>query len=42
VIVEDGDSEQILHHELFTINERQVGIERHLSFVVPLFDPLPP
>jgi pre-mRNA-splicing helicase BRR2 len=42
VIVEDGDAEQILHYEQFILKENQVGQEEHLSFSVPLFDPLPP
>lgn len=42
ILVEDGDSEQILHYEQFILRESQVGADHHLSFTVPLFDPLPP
>ena len=42
ILVQDGDSEQILHYEQFILKENQVGQDHHLSFTVPLFDPLPP
>lgn len=42
IMVQDGDSEQILHYEQFILRESTVGVEHHLSFSVPLFDPLPP
>jgi pre-mRNA-splicing helicase BRR2 len=31
-----------LHYEQFILKENMVGVEHHLSFAVPLFDPLPP
>ena len=42
VIVEDSDSESILHTEQFILKEKH-ATERHmLSFIVPLYEPLPP
>ena len=31
-----------MHYEQFILKENQVGQDHHLSFTVPLFDPLPP
>lgn len=42
VIVEDGDSENILYHESFILKRRYAQEEHYLTFTVPLFDPLPP
>lgn len=42
IMVTDGDCERILHSQQFVLVENQVGMEHHLTFTVPLFDPLPP
>eukprot|EP00916_Digyalum_oweni_P004984 GHVL01008895.1.p1 GENE.GHVL01008895.1~~GHVL01008895.1.p1 ORF type:complete len:2144 (+),score=476.12 GHVL01008895.1:34-6465(+) len=42
IIVEDVDSELILHHELFILRHNQSKQEHCISFTVPLQDPPPP
>ena len=42
LIVEDNDSEIILHHEMFNIKEKNVLNEKRLNFIVPIINPLPP
>jgi pre-mRNA-splicing helicase BRR2 len=42
IIVEDVDGEKILHHEPFIMQARNAVEENHISFTVPMFDPLPP
>ena len=42
VLVEDADGEQILHSEQFILKEKSRGEQQLLSFVVPLYDPMPP
>lgn len=45
IIVEDGDGETILHHELTVLKSHQVsqeGFELTLDFAVPITEPLPP
>jgi len=42
IFVSDGDSEHVLHSEQFVLYEGQTQMDHHLSFTVPLFDPLPP
>ena len=44
LLVTDADCEQILHAEYFTLHEQQarMKVEQHVSFMVPLFDPLHP
>eukprot|EP01107_Rhizomastix_libera_P003769 TRINITY_DN1648_c0_g2_i1.p2 TRINITY_DN1648_c0_g2~~TRINITY_DN1648_c0_g2_i1.p2 ORF type:complete len:2183 (-),score=603.76 TRINITY_DN1648_c0_g2_i1:51-6599(-) len=44
VLVEDGDCEQLLHHEFFVLKHKysQAGEPHLLSFTVPIFEPLPP
>lgn len=42
VVVEDVDSEQILHHEYFLLKQRFVDEEHYIDFTIPLYDPLPP
>ena len=42
VIVEDGDSENILYHETFLLKQRYSKEDHYLTFTVPLFEPLPP
>ncbi|KAJ3184262.1 DEIH-box ATPase [Geranomyces variabilis] len=42
VLVEDVDSEIILHHDTFVLKQRYAEEDHHLTFTVPLFEPLPP
>lgn len=42
ITVEDVDSEIILHQEPFTLRKRYATEEHHVTFTVPIFDPLPP
>ena len=42
LFVEDNDSEIILHHEMFSIKEKNVLNEKRLNFIVPIINPLPP
>lgn len=42
VIVEDVDSEVILHYEQFVMKYKHSEQEHLVTFTVPLFDPLPP
>lgn len=42
VIVEDVDSETILHHEFFVLKKRFSQEEHILSFTIPIFEPMPP
>eukprot|EP00049_Salpingoeca_infusionum_P013623 m.254457 g.254457 ORF g.254457 m.254457 type:complete len:2135 (+) comp15493_c9_seq1:187-6591(+) len=42
VIVEDGDSEVMLHTEMFLLRQRFAELEHHLEFFVPITDPMPP
>lgn len=45
IIVEDGDGETVLHHELILLKSHQVsqqGFELTLDFAVPITEPLPP
>jgi pre-mRNA-splicing helicase BRR2 len=42
IVVEDGDGENILHHEQFSLRERDARVEQLVSFIVPIPDPLPP
>eukprot|EP00252_Welwitschia_mirabilis_P011890 TRINITY_DN2641_c0_g2_i1.p1 TRINITY_DN2641_c0_g2~~TRINITY_DN2641_c0_g2_i1.p1 ORF type:complete len:1287 (-),score=253.33 TRINITY_DN2641_c0_g2_i1:150-3629(-) len=42
VIVEDNDGEYILHHEYFLLKMQYVEEDHHLSFTVPIHEPLPP
>lgn len=42
ILVEDVDSELLLHHEYFIL-KKKFGEEEHtISFTIPLFEPLPP
>uniref|UniRef100_A0A1A9ZDE9 U5 small nuclear ribonucleoprotein 200 kDa helicase n=1 Tax=Glossina pallidipes TaxID=7398 RepID=A0A1A9ZDE9_GLOPL len=42
ILVEDVDSEIILHHEFFLLKEKYSQDEHQLKFFVPVFEPLPP
>ncbi|KAK3020100.1 hypothetical protein RJ639_003724 [Escallonia herrerae] len=42
VIVEDNDGDYILHHEYFMLKKQYIDEDHHLSFTVPIYEPLPP
>ncbi|KAJ3023444.1 DEIH-box ATPase [Thoreauomyces humboldtii] len=42
VLIEDVDSEVILYHDTFVLKQRYAEEDHHLTFTVPLFEPLPP
>ncbi|VVC99126.1 unnamed protein product, partial [Leptidea sinapis] len=42
VLVEDVDSEVVLHHEYFLLKEKYARDEHHVKLFVPVFEPLPP
>ncbi|CAG2065006.1 unnamed protein product, partial [Timema podura] len=42
ILVEDVDSEVILHHEYFLLKSKFATDEHHVKFFVPVFEPLPP
>ncbi|XP_063432226.1 U5 small nuclear ribonucleoprotein 200 kDa helicase-like [Mytilus trossulus] len=42
ILVEDVDSEVILHHEYFLLKNKFAGDEHVVKFFVPVFEPLPP
>ena len=42
ILVEDVDSELILHHEYFLLKSKYSHDEHVVSFFVPVFEPLPP
>lgn len=42
ILVEDVDSEVILHHEYFLLKAKYAGDEHLVKFFVPVFEPLPP
>lgn len=42
IIVEDVDSEVILHHEYFLLKKKFSQTEHVINFTIPIFDPLPP
>ena len=42
VLVEDNDSECILHHEYFMLKKQYLDEDRTLNFTVPICEPLPP
>ena len=42
IIVEDQDSEKVLHHEYFLLKKQFHEADTHISFTVPMFDPMPP
>ncbi|KAH3788153.1 U5 small nuclear ribonucleoprotein 200 kDa helicase-like [Dreissena polymorpha] len=42
ILVEDVDSEVILHHEYFLLKDKFAQDEHYVKFFVPVFDPLPP
>lgn len=41
-MVEDVDSEVILHHEYFLLKAKYAQDEHLVTFFVPVFEPLPP
>ncbi|GLV40316.1 Brr2 U5 snRNP complex subunit [Carabus blaptoides fortunei] len=42
ILVEDVDSEVILHHEFFLLKAKYAADEHLIKFFVPVFEPLPP
>ncbi|KAK6638558.1 DEIH-box ATPase [Polyplax serrata] len=42
ILVEDVDSEVILHHEYFLLKSKFAADEHLIKFFVPVFEPLPP
>lgn len=42
ILVEDVDSEVILHHEYFLLKSKFANDEHLVKFFVPIFEPLPP
>ncbi|XP_014208524.1 putative U5 small nuclear ribonucleoprotein 200 kDa helicase [Copidosoma floridanum] len=42
ILVEDVDSEVILHHEFFLLKAKYASDEHLIKFYVPVFEPLPP
>ena len=42
ILVEDVDSEIILHHEYFLLKSKYGQDEHTINFFVPVFEPLPP
>ncbi|XP_044737520.1 putative U5 small nuclear ribonucleoprotein 200 kDa helicase [Chrysoperla carnea] len=42
ILVEDVDSEVILHHEYFLLKSKYAADEHLIKFFVPVFEPLPP
>ncbi len=42
VIVEDSDSENILHFEYFLLKRQYADEEHSLAFTIPIHEPLPP
>lgn len=42
ILVEDVDSEVILHHEYFLLKSKYATDEHLIKFFVPVFEPLPP
>lgn len=42
ILVEDVDSEVILHHEFFLLKAKYAQDEHLIKFFVPVFEPLPP
>jgi len=42
ILIEDVDSEHILHHEYFVLKQKFATTEQTVSFTVPIYEPLPP
>ncbi|CAB3262336.1 unnamed protein product [Arctia plantaginis] len=42
ILVEDVDSEVVLHHEYFLLKQKYCRDEHHVKLFVPVFEPLPP
>ena len=42
IIVEDSDSEYILHHQYFLLKKAYAEDEHTVTFTVPVTEPLPP
>lgn len=42
ILIEDVDSELILHHEFFLLKAKYANDEHLIKFFVPVFEPLPP
>ncbi|KAJ0170074.1 hypothetical protein K1T71_014680 [Dendrolimus kikuchii] len=42
ILVEDVDSETVLHHEYFLLKEKYCKDEHQVKLFVPIFEPLPP
>lgn len=42
ILIEDSDGETILYYQYWLLKEKYAEETQHISFTVPLFDPLPP
>jgi pre-mRNA-splicing helicase BRR2 len=42
IIVEDVDSEYVLHHQFFVLKNKFAEDEHVLNFTIPIYEPLPP
>ena len=42
IIVEDSDSEYVLHHEFFLLKKQFMEDDHTVAFTVPISEPLPP
>lgn len=42
IVVEDGDSEYVLHHEFFLLKKQFIDQDHQVAFTVPISEPLPP
>ncbi|CDW82626.1 u5 small nuclear ribonucleoprotein 200 kda helicase [Stylonychia lemnae] len=42
ILVQDSDSEQILHSEQFILKDREADEQHLITFTVPLYEPMPP
>ena len=42
IVVEDSDSEYVLHHEFFLLKKQFMEDDHTVAFTVPISEPLPP
>ena len=42
IIVEDNDSEIILHYEVFILKQKFINEDHRINFIVPMMEPMPP
>ncbi len=42
IVVEDSDSEYVLHHEFFLLKKQFMDDDHTVAFTVPISEPLPP